>query len=138
MNGFKVFSKTVHFETRRESEFVDLTQQAQEAVQESGVREGVLIAFAPHATGVLVINENEPLLLEDVREALSRLFPEEGHRHPANCHSHLKSLFLCPSRIIPVTGGKLALGTWQSLLFMEADTHGRRRSILLRVIGSYG
>jgi len=92
------------------------------------VKNGLAHVFAPHATGVIVLTEYEPGLLGDIRELLDRLIPRgAGYRHPVNAHSHLRSMFLCPDRTIPIVDGRLALGTWQSIVYIEVDTHGRRR-----------
>ena len=108
-----VYTKTLSFETRGEFDVVDLTARVEAAVERSGVREGIAVTYAGHATGVIILNEYDRALLEDLREFLSRLLPSEGgYRHPGNTHAHLRSMLLTPSRVVPVHGGRLALGTW--------------------------
>lgn len=117
-------------------EFVDLTDRVQEAVSKSGVRNGLVHVFAPHATGVLILTENEQGLLNDIRALLKSLAPKDkAYNHPSNAHAHLRSVLLPPDRTLPVLSGHLQLGTWQSLLFVETDVYPRRRTITIQVIG---
>jgi secondary thiamine-phosphate synthase enzyme len=136
MVGFKVFSLTYDFSTKGEVEFVDLTGKVQEAVVESGVRNGLVHVFAPHATGVLILTENEGGLLEDVRKLLEKVVPRRGdYAHPLNAHSHLRSILFPPDRTLPVVDGRVGFGTWQSLLFVETDVYPRRRTVVFQVMG---
>lgn len=136
MSGFKVFSMMYGFSTRGAVEFVDLTGQVGEAVLKSGVRNGLVHVFAPHATGVLILTENEPGLLDDIREFLERVVPKgSGYEHPSNAFAHLRSILFPPDRTLPVVDGRVVFGTWQSLLFVETDVSPRRRTVVFQVIG---
>jgi len=131
-----VFSTTFGFSTKGEIGFIDLTDEVQEAVAKSGVKEGLVHVFAPHATGVLVLTENEYGLLEDIKMLLEKLVPKQGkYGHPSNAHSHLRSVLFPPDKTIPVIDGRAEFGTWQSLLFVETDTYPRRRTVVMQVIG---
>ena len=132
----KVFNDSLSLSTRGEIEFIDLSEKVQEAVEKSGVKNGLAHVFAPHATGVLVLTEYEPNLEEDIRGLLERLVPRRAsYRHPSNAHSHLRSLLLSPDKTLPVIDGHVVLGTWQSLIFIETDVHPRQRTIVIQVIG---
>lgn len=132
----KVFNESFRFSTRGEIDFVDLTEKVQNIVAKSGAKNGLAHVFAPHATGILVLTEYEPSLMADLREALEKLIPKQAsYRHPSNAHSHLRSLFLCPDRTLPVIDGRVVLGTWQSLVFVETDVYPRQRTIVVQVIG---
>ena len=136
MPNFKFFNTTFEFSTKGEIEFVDLTDKLQVAVAKSGVRNGLAHVFAPHATGVLVLTENEHGLLEDIKEFLRDIVPKNrGYWHASNAHAHLRSMLFPPDRTIPVVDGHAELGTWQSLMFVETDVHPRRRTIVIQVIG---
>jgi secondary thiamine-phosphate synthase enzyme len=136
LSGFKVFSASFSFSTKGEVEFVDLTDRVSETVSKSGIRNGLVHVFAPHATGVLILTENEPGLLGDIRHWLEEVVPKgRAYRHPSNAHSHLRSMLLSPERTLPLIDGKLELGTWQSLLFVEADVYPRRRTVIVQVLG---
>lgn len=132
----KVFRGSFYFGTNGEIDFVDITNDVQEIVRKSGISDGIAVVFAPHATGAIVINENDPSLLEDLRELLEKLIPRhKGYKHPINAHSHLRSILMEPSKVIPVSEGSLSLGTWQSLIWVEVDTHPRNRKIIVTVLG---
>jgi secondary thiamine-phosphate synthase enzyme len=131
-----VFNATYSFSTKGEIEFIDLTGEVEKTVVESGVRNGLVHVFAPHATGVLILTENEYGLLGDVKMLLETLVPRRGtYGHPSNAHSHLRSVLFPPDRTIPVIDGRVEFGTWQSLLFVETDTYSRRRTVIIQVIG---
>jgi len=132
----KVYNESLRFSTRGEIEFIDLSEKVQEAVEKSGIKDGLAHVFAPHATGVLVLTEYEPNLEEDIRDMLEKLVPKRAsYQHPSNAHSHLRSLLLSPDKTLPVIDGRVVLGTWQSLLFIETDVHPRQRTMIIQVIG---
>ncbi len=132
----KVFSRTIKFSTKGEIDFVDLIDRVQEMVSTSQVKDGIAHVFAPHATGIIVLTENDWNLLEDIKAVLEKLFPSRhSYRHPSNAHSHLRSMFLPPDRTLPIIKGRLAIGTWQSLLFVETDVHPRQRTITVQILG---
>ena len=132
----KILNKTYNFSTNGEIDFVDLTDKVQEVVAESGVVNGIVHVFAPHATGVITLTENDPALLEDIREFLEKIAPKNArYNHPSNAHSHLRSVLLPPDRTLPVINGEVEYGTWQSLLFVETDVHSRRRTVIMQVMG---
>jgi secondary thiamine-phosphate synthase enzyme len=132
----KIFSHTIEFSTKGEIDFRDLTEEVQEIVSKSSVKNGIVHVFAPHATGVIVLTEHDWNLLEDIKRILEVLIPRSAsYSHPSNAHSHLRSMFLPPDRTLPIVDGKLALGTWQSLLFVETDVHSRHRSVIVQVLG---
>ena len=133
---FKVVSRSYSFNTHGEKEFVDLSSKMQEKVTLSGIQNGIIHVFAPHATGILMLTENDPALLEDIKDLLEELVPRRGnYQHPSNAHSHLRSILLPPDKTLPVVDGQITFGTWQSLLFFETDVSPRKRTILVQIIG---
>jgi len=115
---------------------VDLTDKVREVVSRSHVSNGFVHVFAPHATGILILTENDSNLLQDIRAFLERLIPHDGsYAHPSNAHSHLRSVLLPPDRTLPIIDSHVELGTWQSLLFVETDVHPRKRTVIIQVIG---
>ena len=130
------FYKKVVFSTKGEIELKDLTEKVQEVVRKSGIKNGLIHVFAPHATGVIILTEHDWNLLDDIKKILEKLVPKRvSYSHPSNAHSHLRSMFLPPDRTLPVIDGELVLGTWQSLLFVETDVHSRRRTVIIQVLG---
>jgi len=136
MSSFKVFNTSYNFSTKGEIDFIDLTDKVQEAVSQSGVKNGLVHVFAPHATGILILTESEYSLLNDIKTFLEEVIPKHrAYRHPSNAHSHLRSVLLPPDKTIPVVNGHVEFGTWQSLVFVETDVHPRRRTIIIQVLG---
>lgn len=136
MTEFKVVNTTYSFSTRGEIEFIDLTGEVQEAVDKSGVKNGLVHVFAPHATGIIILTENDYGLLTDIKSLLEKTVPRHGdYAHPSNAHAHLRSILFPPDRTVPVIDGHAEFGTWQSLLFVETDVHPRRRTVVIQVLG---
>ena len=132
----KVYSETLRFSTRGEMNIVDFTEKALAVLRRSGVSNGLLHLYTPHTTGIIAINENDASLLRDIRRTLERLVPKKDpYEHPENAHSHVRSLLLSHEQTVPVVDGKASLGTWQSMLFIEADTSARQRSVVVQIIG---
>jgi len=131
-----VHSEFFEFETRGEFDVVNITDRVEEAVRNSDISEGIAVVYAGHATGVIILNEYDHALLEDLRSFMRETFPAgEGYEHPGNAYAHLRSMIFTPSRVIPVHGGSLGLGTWQSLYWVEAERRPRRRRVEVTVIG---
>jgi secondary thiamine-phosphate synthase enzyme len=131
-----VFSDRIVFGTKGEIELIDLTGKVQDVVRKSGIKDGLVHVFAPHATGVLILTEHEPSLDRDVKDFLEKIIPKNGgYRHPSNAHSHLRSMLLSPDKTLPVIDGQAVFGTWQSLVFVETDVYPRRRIIIMQVLG---
>jgi secondary thiamine-phosphate synthase enzyme len=137
MSNFKVFNVSFSFSTRGEIEFVDLTDKVLKATSKSGVRNGLVHVFAPHATGIVILTENEPNLLGDIKDWLQEIIPKNKvYKHPSNAHAHLRSLLLPPDKTLPVVDGRVEFGTWQSILFVETDVHARKRTVIIQVLGN--
>ena len=133
---FKVFNQTISFSTKGEIEFVDVTDRVRDIVSRSLVSNGLVHVFAPHATGIMILTENEHGLLEDIKAFLEKLIPrDKPYAHPSNAHSHLRSVLLPPDKTLPIVSGRVELGTWQSLIFVETDIRPRRRTIIIQVFG---
>jgi len=101
---------------------VDVTARVDAAVPDDA--SGTATVFVDHTTAGVVVNEAEPRLLEDMRTFLASVVPDEGWSHDeldGNADSHLRAMLLGPSETIPVDGGDLSLGRWQSILLIECD-----------------
>lgn len=132
----KVHNESLRFSTKGEIGFVDISDMVQDVVEKSGVKNGVAHVFAPHATGILILTEYEPSLMSDIKALLERLVPKRSsYEHPSNAHSHLRSALLSPDKTLPVMDGRIVLGTWQSLVFVETDVYPRQRTIIVQVLG---
>lgn len=135
------FRKVLSIRTEREGDIVDLTKELHDAVRASKMKDGLACVFVGHSTAALFTIENEDGLQKDMREALQRLFPKEmdydHHRRwgDGNGHSHVRSAFLGTSLTVPFHEGVPDLGTWQQVVLMELDNHGRDRKVILQIIG---
>ncbi len=114
--------------TRARLDLVNVTRELTQAVRESGVASGIAVAFVPHATCALALNEDEAGLREDVLrlveetlEPLRRRAPFAHDRIDDNAAAHLTAILLQPSLTIPVSGGRPRLGPWQQLFVVELD-----------------
>jgi len=133
----EIFTETLTFQTKGEIEFIDLTDKVQKLVSKNGVKNGFVHVFAPHSTGIIILTEQESGLLEDIKVLLEKLAPKNGrYNHPSNAHSHLRSVLMPPDKTVPIIDGQLALGTWQSLVFVETDVYQRRRTLIIQILGA--
>ena len=120
--------------------FHDITMHVQQDVHESGVREGLCTVYCPHTTAAITINENaDPDVQHDLKLALGDIFgrrdrPDFLHAE-GNSHAHLKSSLVGASETIPISNGKLALGTWQGIYFCEFDGP-RHRHFYVQIVGA--
>jgi secondary thiamine-phosphate synthase enzyme len=126
-----------HVSTRSQTEMINIDHLAQRAVQESGIQAGICHVFVPHTTAAVTINENaDPDVVGDILMELNKAIPLEDHyRHrEGNSAAHIKSTLVGCAQTIPIEGGRLALGTWQSIFFCEFDGP-RQRQVIVQVMG---
>ncbi len=136
MSPFKVFNTSITFPTKGEIDFIDLTDQIQKAASKANVQNGLMHIFAPHATGILILTENDYALLSDIKTFLEEIIPKsKAYSHPSNAHAHLRSILLPPDKTLPIVDGKVEFGTWQSLMFVETDVYPRKRTVIIQVMG---
>ena len=122
--------------TKGAIDFVDLTDKVRLAVANSGIRNGIVHVFAPHATGILVLTENDYPLLKDITTFIEKLAPQnKEYNHPSNAHAHLRSMLFPPDKTLPIIDGQVEFGTWQSLLFVETDVYSRKRTLIIQAMG---
>jgi len=119
----------------------DITQQLAAIVSSSGIQTGTVHVFNVGSTAAIGAIEFEPGLEHDLPAILDKLIPPSrayGHEqawHNGNGHSHLQATLVGPSLTVPVTGGKLALGTWQQVFHLECDVRPRQRTVVVTVLG---
>jgi secondary thiamine-phosphate synthase enzyme len=120
----------INVKSKSRVEFIDVTGMDQETVKEAGVQDGICYLYVPHTTAGITINEGaDPSVQRDIQNTLSRLIPQDVnyfHRE-GNADAHIKSTIVGTSVHVIVEGGKLLLGTWQSIFFCEFDGPRHRR-----------
>jgi secondary thiamine-phosphate synthase enzyme len=120
----------INVKSKSRVEFIDVTGMVQETVKEAGVKDGICYLYVPHTSAGITINEGaDPSVQRDIQNTLSRLVPQDVnyfHRE-GNADAHIKSTIVGTSVHVIVEGGKLLLGTWQSIFFCEFDGPRHRR-----------
>ncbi len=135
------FQKSITFSTSGHRDLHEITNQVSEVVSESSIKTGIAHIFNIGSTGAIGTIEFEPGLKRDLPEILDKLIPPSrkyGHEqtwHDGNAHSHLQATMLGPSLTVPITNGRLVLGTWQQIFHLECDIKPRNRKIVVTVIG---
>jgi secondary thiamine-phosphate synthase enzyme len=133
-----VYTQTLTLSTRRKIELVEITDKVRKAVKEGGLKEGIVLVYTPHTTAGLIINEAEPGLISDLERIFEEIIPWNGsYRHNRvdnNAPSHLVASLLSPSLSLPLMGGDVSLGTWQSIFFVELDGP-RTRRVEVKIVG---
>jgi secondary thiamine-phosphate synthase enzyme len=123
--------QTITVKTRRRNELIDVTRQIAEAVSQSGKPNGLVVAFVPHTTAGITINENaDPSVVHDILYSLEKLIPEnqrDFQHSEGNSDSHIKASLLGSSVTVMVENSQLVLGTWQGIYFCEFDGPRTRR-----------
>lgn len=135
-----MYRSSIHIATKGEGDIIDITGEVQNAVRESGVREGMVNVFVAGSTAAVTTIEFEAGVLNDLRGVLSRVAPDSlTYAHDSrwgdgNGRSHVKASLVGPSLSIPVGGGEVMLGTWQQVVLLELDVRrGRDRSVVITV-----
>ncbi|GAB6188689.1 secondary thiamine-phosphate synthase enzyme YjbQ [Marinitoga arctica] len=134
-NKTKSVTKYLWFNTKEKIEIIHLTDVVEEFVKESGILDGYVLVSAMHLTASIYINDYEPGLIEDIKEWLEKLapqnYPYKHHRTgEVNGHAHLKNLLMHHQILVPITNGKLDLGPWQEIFYAEFDGQRQKRVIL--------
>ncbi len=128
--------KTISIKSRNRTEFIDITEDINRIVKESGIKSGVCYAYVPHTTAGITINEGaDPSVKRDILTTLNRLIPFEGdYQHlEGNSAAHIKSSLTGASTHILIEDSRLMTGTWQSVFFCEFDGP-RHRKVFVRII----
>ena len=148
--AFRTYVSTLNVDSSTMPEFIDITDQVAACVRESEVRNGMALVFSKHTTAAITIQENEPLLIQDMTSMIERLSPRSAHyRHNdftirtvhmeedecPNGHSHCQHLTLGASETVPVLDGTLALGQYQRIFMVELDDQKSHREVLVQIMG---
>jgi len=135
----KAHTKYLTFHTKRRRDYINITDEVARAVAESGVAEGLALVSAMHITASVYVNDAEDGLIADIDEWLDKLAPARpDYRHHQtgedNADAHLKNLLLHHQVLMPITRGRLDLGTWQQVYYAEFDGQ-RSKRVIVKIIG---
>jgi secondary thiamine-phosphate synthase enzyme len=139
--------ETIKIEPKEE--FTNITQQVQNIIDKQGIKEGICVVYSPHTTACIRVLEDELLLRQDMLETLERLAPTKGvYSHDniekrsvppderRNGYSHIRAMFLNFQETIPLQQGKLDLGKWQSIFYVECDPGKQERFLTIYLMGA--
>ncbi len=135
------YSSTIDLKSRGFSDVIDITGKVEAVLSSSGISDGLVCLFVPGSTASITTIEFESGVVGDLKEALERLVPSDvEYAHDArwgdgNGFSHVRAALMKPGLTVPVVDGRLTLGTWQQIVFMDFDNKGRSRSIVVQIMG---
>ncbi len=133
----KFFSSEFSVKSKKKMEVLDVTSKVSEVVNRSGIKNGLANIWVPHTTAAITVNEHDLDLWEDILATMERLVPIKGSYHhnakygwipsEQNAHAHILNCLIKPNVTLPIENGRILLGTWQSILFIEMDGPQTRR-----------
>ena len=136
-----VITKEISLSTQGECDIIDITPQVQKLTTESKIKEGLVNIFTSSSTSAITTIEYEQGCLSDLKRVLDEIAPiDREYQHnqkwgDGNGHSHVRAALMKSSFSIPVVEAKLALGTWQQLIFIDFDNRARQRQIVVQILG---
>ena len=136
-----VVTQHVEFRTQGNGQVLDITTHVRDRLQESGLQNGIVTLFSASSTSALTTLEYESGAVHDLQQLFDRLAPPNlDYRHnlrwgDGNGHSHIRHALLGPSLTVPFVAGRLTLGTWQQIIFIDFDNRARSRSVVVQIMG---
>lgn len=144
----KIIKQIITLESQHQIEFIDITEQVKKVLAKAGISDGLVTVYSPHTTASIVVNHNEPMLIQDMIRTLYRIAPiDERYSHDmfeltqaiqsdgrSNGHSHCKNMILGGSASIPVADKQMMIKELQSVFFVELDG-ARSRDYVVQVMG---
>ncbi len=137
-----VKTEKLAIKTKGNCDVVNITEQVEEALSRSNIRNGTITLFNIGSTASITTTEFEPgLVNHDIRALFEKIAPENARYeheqtwHDDNGHSHVRASLLGPSLSVPVVDGRLTLGTWQQIILVDFDTRSRTRTVVCQMIG---
>jgi secondary thiamine-phosphate synthase enzyme len=130
----------ITLKTQGDNDVHDITEQVAGAAKKSGVRDGIVTVFVPGSTAAITAIEYEPGMVHDLQEFLEHTAPtgapyHHNHGGDSNGHAHVRSAFIGPSLTVPLIDGRLGLGTWQQIVFVDFDDRPRTREVTVQIVG---
>ena len=136
-----IISTSISMNTKGNADILDITDQLTRAVSKSRLTTGIATIFCPSSTSALTTIEYESGAISDLKRLFDEIIPvnrEYAHNerwHDGNGHSHVRAALLGPSLVIPFVDGKLTLGIWQQVIYVDFDNRPRQRELVVQLIG---
>jgi secondary thiamine-phosphate synthase enzyme len=136
-----IFSETISLRTKGFSDMIDMTHHVVAVIERSRIENGLVTVFCPGSTGAVTTIEYESGVLRDLQKAIEKIVPSDiPYEHDkrwgdGNGFSHVRAALMKPGLSIPLVSGRLILGTWQQIIFIDFDNRRRERDVLVHVIG---
>lgn len=136
-----VYGEFITVDTKGFSDIIDITSDVGKVIRESGIKNGIANIFVTGSTASVSTIEFEPALVEDYREQINRLIPDDLRtRHSEtwgddNGFSHIRATLMGPGIVVPFSDGELVLGTWQQIVVIDHDNRHRKRKIFVQCVG---
>jgi len=136
-----IFSETISLTTRGFSDILDITHHVDAVIDRSRIENGLVTVFCPGSTGSVTTIEYESGVVRDLQKAIEEIVPSGiGYEHDkrwsdGNGFSHVRAALMKPSLTIPLIEGRLALGTWQQIVFIDFDNRRRERNLIVQIMG---
>ena len=136
-----IFSEKISLNTKGFTDIIDLTPQILDVLTRSKIKDGLITVFCPGSTGSVTTIEYESGLLRDLQKAIEKIVPSDTpYEHDkrlgdGNGFSHVRAALMKPGLSIPLIKGKVTLGTWQQIVFIDFDNRGRKRDLVVQVVG---
>lgn len=141
MKNLNIITDRIIFSTQGNTDIINITEYLSQIVANSQIYDGIVTVFVPGATGGVTTIEYEKELIKDTKEMFSEIIKDDKFYHhntthfPGNAASHLRATLIGPSLVIPISDGKLQLGTWQEVVFIDFDNRPRNRELIVKIIG---
>ncbi len=138
-----VITQTIPLQTNGNGDVLDITPAVTQAIAATNLAHGAAVVFCPSATSAVTTLEYEPGCISDLRRLFDEIVnPNRPYAHNArwgdgNGHSHVRAALLGPSLTIPFVDGRLTLGAWQQIIFVDFDNRARRRELVVQIIGEF-
>jgi secondary thiamine-phosphate synthase enzyme len=137
-----IITETISINTNGFCDIINITKPVLSILKQSLITNGLITIFCPGSTGSITTIEYESGVLQDLKEALERIAPSDiPYKHnerwgDGNGFSHVRAALMKPSLTVPLVNGKLTLGTWQQVVFIDFDNRGRHREIVVQIVGN--
>lgn len=135
------YSETISLSTKGFSDIIDITDRVDSVVEHSKIKDGLVTVFCPGSTGSITTIEYESGVLRDLQMALEKIVPSNiPYEHDrrwgdGNGFSHVRAALMKPGLTVPLVKGKLTLGTWQQIVFIDFDNRRRERNLFVHILG---